>query len=315
MGPLVSIVVPVFNRLHYLRSAIASVLTQTLEDWELLLADDGSGSETLAYLGELETLPQVKVLRLPHCGNPAIVRNVALRHARGEYLAFLDSDDVWAPTKLEIQIASLRSNPERQWGYTGFEMVDATLQPLERRPRFRAAEGWIIRELLSATTTIVQSSVIVRRDLLEVAGPYDEELSWCCDFELWVRLAAHSPADCADRALVLVRRHAEHCCDDLSACEDLVRALDRVRRFTPNSELLSVLRWRRAIACAVLAKSQAMSGRNLSALATVLASAHRSWAYKEWWVTAASATARALTPPAIVSALRRARHHLHRQHL
>lgn len=314
MGPLVSIIVPVFNRLHYLRAAIASALAQTLEDWELLLADDGSGSPTLEYLGELEALPGVTVLRLAHCGNPAIVRNVALRQARGEYIAFLDSDDLWVPTKLEIQIASLRSHPERQWGYSGFEMVDATLRPLERKPRFNAAQGWIIRDLLSATTTIVQSSVVVRRELLEAAGPYDEQLSWCCDFELWARLATHSPADCADRPLVLVRRHADHGCDDLSACEDLVRALDKVRRFIPGSDLLPVLQRRRAIACAVLAKSQATSGRNLSALTTVLASAHRSWAYKEWWVTAGSATARALTPPAIVSVLRRARHRLHRQH-
>src|ERR1700732_1465702 len=104
-APVVSIILPTFNRLKYLRPAIDSVFAQTLADWELLIADDGSDEETRAYLEHLGGLPRVKLIWLAHSGNPSAVRNAALREARGDYIAFLDSDDVWLPSKLERQVA------------------------------------------------------------------------------------------------------------------------------------------------------------------------------------------------------------------
>ena len=77
-----------------------------------------------AYLRTLDDPPRVKVIWLPHSGRPSVVSNAALREAQGEYVAFLDSDDVWLPQKLEIQIASLRRHPERKWSYTRFALVD-----------------------------------------------------------------------------------------------------------------------------------------------------------------------------------------------
>src|SRR3954470_20897049 len=105
----VSIVVPTFNRLDYLRPALASVFAQTWNDWDLVIADDGSDDDVRAYLHdlELEQRPRVRVLSLPHRGNPAAVRNAALHVATGTYVAFLDSDDLWAPRKLELQLDAL----------------------------------------------------------------------------------------------------------------------------------------------------------------------------------------------------------------
>ena len=102
--PLVSVIVPTFNRLLYLRPAVASVFAQTLVDWELIIADDGSDEHTRAYLSALQSEPRVSIIWLPHCGNPAAVRNRALRQARGEYLAFLDSDDDETRTSLAAAI-------------------------------------------------------------------------------------------------------------------------------------------------------------------------------------------------------------------
>src|SRR5260221_147392 len=123
MPPLVSIIVPTFNRVKYLRVAVDSVFAQTFEDWELIIADDGSDADTMAYLRTLADVPRVKLLRLSHTGNPPAVRNAALREATAEYIAFLDSDDVWMPEKLEAQLMSLRSHPVRRWSYTGCVMV------------------------------------------------------------------------------------------------------------------------------------------------------------------------------------------------
>jgi len=116
--PTVSIVLPTFNRLPYLRAAVDSVFAQSFQDWELIIADDGSDAETSAYLQTVAGMPRVKLLCLPHTGNPPAVRNAALREAHAEYVAFLDSDDIWLPRKLESQLASLRCRPTRKWSYT-----------------------------------------------------------------------------------------------------------------------------------------------------------------------------------------------------
>jgi glycosyltransferase involved in cell wall biosynthesis len=113
-SPSISVILPTFNRMEFLRAAVESVLRQTDPDWELIIADDGSGEETKAYLRSLDD-PRVRVLFLAHSGRPSVARNVAIRVARGTYLAFMDSDDIWAPTKLEAQLRAMRTTPSRRW--------------------------------------------------------------------------------------------------------------------------------------------------------------------------------------------------------
>jgi glycosyltransferase involved in cell wall biosynthesis len=300
VNPCVSVILPAFNRLHYLQAAVDSVFEQTFSDWELLVADDGSDSETLEYLGRLPQRGNVRLIRLAHTGNPPAVRNVALREAKGEYIAFLDSDDIWERNKLALQLASLRTKPTRQWSYTGFRMVGPTLKPLNRTIPFKVAGGAILHELLSLTTTVVQSSVLAHRDLIAATGPYDERLPICGDYELWVRFALHAEADCVGEALVMVRRHMEHYSDDVRACEDFVRAVNTIgRHLAAVPELSPALRRRRAIAAGTLARSLAVSKRRLAALGAVLASAPYSCAYREWWRLASSAVLRASTPASV----------------
>lgn len=303
MSPAVSIILPTFNRLHYLRPAVESVFAQTFRDWELLIADDGSSAPTLAYLRELESPDRVRLLALEHRGRTSVVRNAALRAARGQYVAFLDSDDLWDPMKLERQIGSLHAHRERSWSYTGYRMVNASLQPLARQERLQPARGWILGELLSFRTIIVQSSVVLLRSLLERTGPYDERLSMCSDLELWFRCALHGEADCVADPLVSVRRHDEHAGDDIEACRDLNRALDLIR---PAAGRLweAELRKQRAIASATLARSQAVGGQRAAAFGTLLASASYAWMEREWWRRGAHAAARALTPALLRRALR-----------
>ncbi|MGH8220310.1 MAG: glycosyltransferase [Steroidobacteraceae bacterium] len=304
MNPAVSIVLPTFNRVHYLRPAIASVFAQTFDDWELLIADDGSSEQTVAYLRELESREsRVKLLLLAHTGRTSVVRNVALRVARGEYVAFLDSDDLWVSAKLEKQIESLHANPARSWSYSGFRMVNASLQPLGEIP-FRPAQGWIVAEVLSFQTIIVQSSVVLSRRLLERTGRYDERLSLCSDLELWLRCALGGEADCIAEPLVWVRRHDEHAGDDIEACRDMNRALELIRpalgrRWGPE------LSKQRAIASATLARALAVAGKRRAAFATLFASASFACTEREWWRRAAGAAARALAPQVLRRATRR----------
>ena len=108
--PLVSIVVPTYNRLAYLRQAVQSVFDQTYRQWELIVVDDGSTDGTAAYVASLGG--RVRALTLPRRGGAARARNAGVGAARGAYVAFLDSDDLWLPEKLAIQMAGLRERTQ-----------------------------------------------------------------------------------------------------------------------------------------------------------------------------------------------------------
>ncbi len=230
--PVISIVMPTFNRLQFLRPAVDSVFAQTFTDWELIIADDGSGAETRTYLQGLDD-PRVTVLWLPHTGKPSVVSNIALREARGEFVAFLDSDDLWLPKKLETQLESLRERPERRWSYTKFAVVDGSSRPIvaARIRDWPTPSGWILEKLLEETTVIAQPSVVVSRQLLEQLGAFDEELVMCYDDELWFRLAAHSEIDGIDEPLTLIRRHEHHSGGDMIAWRDRRRVFEKALRY------------------------------------------------------------------------------------
>src|SRR5689334_2783621 len=123
MAPLVSVVIPTYNRLAFLREAVDSVLAQTFRDWELIIADDGSTDGTPEAMARLAD-PRVRVISLEHSGNPGRVRNAAIALARGRYVAFLDSDDWWEREKLSLQVEALRTRPSCLWSYTGIRRVD-----------------------------------------------------------------------------------------------------------------------------------------------------------------------------------------------
>jgi glycosyltransferase involved in cell wall biosynthesis len=304
MSPAVSIIVPTFDRLEYLAAAIESVFAQTYTRWELIIADDGSGAPTRTYLQSLRD-PRVKVIWLAHSGRPSVVRNAALREAHGEYIAFLDSDDAWLPGKLEIQLGSLRRHPGRHWSYTRFALVDALGNPAPpaRSSSWAAPSGWILEKILNEETVIALPSVMVSRPLLEQLGPFDEQLIMCEDDELWLRLAEHSEADGVDAPLTLIRRHGRHSGTDEQAWRDRRRVFEKALRSRRSDHLDALLRRLRAEMSAGLARSQARSGRHLSALATVLSSAAYSWRFPQWWRGALAA----LAPSLVRSALRRYR--------
>ena len=304
MPPAVSILMPTFNRLEFLPATIESVFAQSYPDWELIIADDGSETDTRAYLQSLAHL-RIRVLLLAHSGRPAVMLNAALQAARGEYVAFLDSDDVWQPRKLEVQLDSLRCHPARRWGCTGFVLINAAGEPLTAQPGgiCPAPSGWV-RERLLTDAVIAMPSVIAARDLLEQVGPLDEELVMCYDDELWLRLAAASELDGINEPLTLVRRHGRHAGSDIIAWRDRRRVVEKALCYIDDAHFAEVLREQRAVMSAGLARSHALYGKRIDVVRTLAASAAYSWRYRQWWSGAFQAAARAFTPRAVRRAVR-----------
>jgi glycosyltransferase involved in cell wall biosynthesis len=307
MIPAVSIILPTFNRMQFLPPAIDSVFAQTFAEWELIISDDGSDAETKAYLQSLRD-PRVRVIWLPYTGRPSVVSNVALREARGEYVAFLDSDDLWLPGKLEAQIASLRRHPTRQWSYTRFALIDESGKPTASTRDRPAPAGWVLERLLSAEAIIAQPSVIVSRKLLEQLGPFDEELIMCYDDELWFRLAAHSEIDSVDEPLTLIRRHGQHSGSDSQAWRDRRSVFEKLLRANRGGHLEPMLHKLRAEMSAGLAKSHARYGKRIDALRTLFLSVPHSWRYPLSWLSAVLVTADRFAPQHMRTLLRRYRH-------
>jgi glycosyltransferase involved in cell wall biosynthesis len=299
-SPAVSIVLPTFNRLSYLPAALESVFAQTFTDWELVIADDGSERETIAYLATVENPPRVKVLRLPHSGNPGAVRNAACRAARGEYIAFLDSDDVWLPEKLTLQLASLQHHPERGWSHTAFALIDDSGKLVSGAgARWPATEGWVVERLIRMEIAVATSTLIVRRWLVEQVGGFDVRQRMCEDYDLWLRLAGLREIDGIHQTLLHKRRHQEHFGNDSMAFEDRLRALEKMLVATTDRSVQSALRRERAKVAAGLARSHAVYGGRWAALRTLAKSSQYSWGYPQWWLGGAEAAARAVTPASI----------------
>ncbi|HEY6451126.1 MAG TPA: glycosyltransferase [Steroidobacteraceae bacterium] len=305
---------PTFNRLQYLPPAIESVLTQTFKQWELIIADDGSGAEMRSYLRSLID-PRISVIWLKHTGKPSAVSNNAMRRARGTYIAFLDSDDLWLPGKLQAQLDSLRRHPQRGWSYTRFSLIDAAGNPIvsSRSKHWAAPSGWILEALLDELTVIAQPSVVVARELLARLGAFDEDLVMCYDDELWFRLAAHSEIDGIEEPLTLVRRHGQHSGSDVIAWRDRRRVFEKFLQARHDPCLSAILRKRRADMSAGLAASLAASGERISALHTLVSSAAHSWRYPRCWLRGLVATGRSFVPAALRALVRRHRY-LHSAH-
>jgi len=312
VAPAVSIILPTFGRLEFLPATIDSAFAQTFTDWELIIADDGSIGETRAFLQKLQGSERVKVIWLAHTGRPGAVRNAALRVARGKYVAFLDSDDVWLPTKLATQLTSLRRHASRNWSYTRFSQMDRSghRRAAASVRSWPAPSGWILEKLLKEETVIALPSVVVSRALLEQSGAFDEELVMCEDDELWLRLATHSEIDGIDAPLTVVRRHGQHAGSDIIAWRDRRRVFEKALRRNDRGSVAPLLRKLRAEMAAGLAASQAVSGQRLAAVWTLLSSAPYCWRFPQTWVGALGRTARACVPRAAQSFLRR---HLHGQ--
>ncbi len=221
----VSCVVPVFNRAATIRRAVESVLAQDYRPLELIVVDDGSTDATPEILVTLEeeackrAIP-LRRIRQENRGVSA-ARNTGIRLARGAWIALLDSDDAWAPTKLTRQMALHAECPNLALSQTREIWIRNGVR-VNPPARFEKGEGNLF-PLCVDHCAISPSSVLIRRDLFEEVGFFDEDYPACEDYEFWLRLSAHWEVGLVREPLMI--RYGGHA-DQLSST---VEALDRYR--------------------------------------------------------------------------------------
>jgi glycosyltransferase involved in cell wall biosynthesis len=201
MPPKISVVIPVFNRPEAVCRAIQSALGQTCQDFEIIVVDDASTDTTPAALAAF-TDPRIKVIRHARNRGGSAARNTGIRASSATYVAFLDSDDEWLPTKLERQLDLFeRSDHRLGFVYTGAERVFPNGHVSRRIPRRHAD---LTRALLRKNAVGETSRGMVRRSALEAIGGFDESLPSCQDWDLWLRLSEKFEAAIIPDALVRV---------------------------------------------------------------------------------------------------------------
>lgn len=208
-SPLVSVVIPAHNAEKYLSETLASVRRQTFSDYEVLIIDDGSTDLTAEIASSYDG---VRLLAQNNQG-AAAARNAGIKAALGVYVAFLDADDLWLPTKLEKQAEQLLRNSSTVWAYTDALVFDDVTRRTICRigERIRLHQGNILRPLL-LRSFIPSATPVVKRTALLEAGLFDEarERRIGEDWALWLRLAERHSAALIDEPLAIIRAHTRN---------------------------------------------------------------------------------------------------------
>src|SRR3989338_5782229 len=201
--PVVSIIIPTYNRAAMLCEAIESVLAQTFTDWELIVVDDGSTDQTPEVLAQYVTSDaRIRVLCQANQRHPA-ARNAAIAISQSRYVAFLDDDDLWLPEKLALQVRYMEAPSQPGLSYTLTSNMDASGRVYRVFPEH---PGRTYTELFERNF-MACSSVMVRRSCLLRSGFFNTALRRAADYDLWLRIARQEAIEFVPYPLTLYRRH------------------------------------------------------------------------------------------------------------
>ena len=203
---LVSVIIPTYNRKTYVQEAIYSALEQTYPQIEIIVIDDGSNDGTGPLL-KSKYGHRIKYIFLENRGEAA-ARNVGIHQSDGEYLAFLDSDDIWMPTKIEKQVEFLKSRSDYGIVSCHVLVIDEAgkyIHNVPKRPEQKSEH--ITLETLVLNSPVYQSTVLIRRECIEEVGGYDESIRYGEDRDLILRTAASYQAGFILEPLTALRRH------------------------------------------------------------------------------------------------------------
>ena len=205
--PLVSVIMPTYNHAQFIGEAIDSVLNQTYRNFELIIIDNFSEDNTERIVTSHKD-DRIKYLKFKNNGVIAASRNYGIRHSQGEYIAFLDSDDIWLPEKLEKQIKVFQISNETVMLYTRFKIIEGDIISNRIFPKNGKYKSGNIFKALYIRRFIACSSVMVKRNVLDQVGLFDTDPDLIAieDTDLWLRIALKYVIKCTDGLPLLIYR-------------------------------------------------------------------------------------------------------------
>lgn len=202
---LVSVVIPVFNSEQYVFDSIQSVLKQSIKVLEIVVVDDGSTDQTKNIVKNFGH--PVRLVEQDNSG-PASARNNGVKNSKGQYIAFLDSDDIWHHQKLEKQLNSLKKFPNRLWCYTDVEFLGGINDGRKDSEFTTKFDGDILSKIMQ-NNFIGTSSVLIKKTLFWDAGGFNSSLRYVEDWEFWAKVAMLNDVCFVDEPLVQYRIHGQ----------------------------------------------------------------------------------------------------------
>jgi glycosyltransferase involved in cell wall biosynthesis len=204
--PTVSVIVPAYNAEKTILETIQSIRAQTFSDFELIVINDGSSDRTVELLSTINDL-RLKVFSYENGGLP-VARNRGIQRAKGEFITFIDADDLWKPHKLEAQLQALQAYPEAGVAYSWTAFIDENSSFLYAwEPLYW--QGNVYPKLLIRNFISSGSNILVRRQFIQAAGEFDPNLKSVEDWDYYLRLAALCPFAVVPEYHILYRRSTQ----------------------------------------------------------------------------------------------------------
>lgn len=217
-SPLVSVIIPTYNRAEFLGFAISSILDQTYKNLQVIIVDDGSTDDTENVIKNFQN-QEIVYIKQEHKGAPS-ARNIGIANSKGEYIAFLDSDDMWMPAYIEKQLEVFeKSKLNPGVVYCGIEYIDETGRQI-REKRLPAYRGDLFLYLLGARRNVVIgaiSTVLIKRKCFEECGLFDNNLPSRQDLDLLIRMSRKFTFDYVYEVLVKRRVHNKRISSNIDA--------------------------------------------------------------------------------------------------
>ncbi len=195
-NPCISVIIPTYNRCWILKEAIDSVLSQKFTDFEIIVVDDGSNDGTAALLSAYGD--QITIIHQENRGVSA-ARNAGILIAKGRYIAFLDSDDMWLPEKLSCQVDFFQSHAQAVICQTDEIWIRNNVR-VNPKNRHKKPSGMIFEPSLQLCL-VSPSAVMIKKSLFDEIGLFNEAFPACEDYDLWLRIALYYPIYLIDRQL------------------------------------------------------------------------------------------------------------------
>jgi glycosyltransferase involved in cell wall biosynthesis len=207
--PLVSILIPSYNRGNWIGDAVRSALRQQPPEFEVIVVDDGSTDQTLEVLKQF-TDPRLRVIECKHIGAPA-ARNRAVAEARGQFILWLDSDDELLARALQSHLQNLQINPDIDVSYGDLFMASTTMEvkKVERYEDWYGRSDQLVARIFMGNC-IPNGGTLIRKSLIDQTGGYDITFNWAHDYEFWSRVVGTAKVKHCGATIYKYRRHAEN---------------------------------------------------------------------------------------------------------